>query len=110
MPTLYRAIYRRHKAKGADPGVYYRKLPPSRQKKIKDKWKAMLKQGKLRVNEDWMLGLLNENADWQIWRQITRIKLHDKSIIERGDYTLCFGKEFRTRRSKPRPKRKAKDD
>ena len=108
MPTLYRAIYRRHKAKGADPGVYYRKLPPSRQKKLKAKWKQLLKEGKLKTNEDWMLSLLRENKDWEIWRQITRIKLQDKTIKERGEYTLCFGKEFRTRRTKPRPIRKAK--
>jgi hypothetical protein len=102
MPTPYRAIYRR--TRGNDPGVYYRKLTPTQQKNLTQKWKKLRHAGKIHVHKDWLLLLMEENPEWEIWKKISRTRFPETrgASFEEAEYTLCFGKPFKAVKHKPK--------
>ena len=93
-------IYRR--TRNNQSGVYYRKLTPKQQQQVIAKWKRKRKAGAIKCVDDFKLGCLNDHPEWQVWREIRRVRIEGQTT-EKIDYALCLGKRFRVVKAKPSP-------
>ena len=94
-------IYRR--TRGSRSGEYLMQLSAKQQQKVTARWRRDRNNGRIRSRDDCLLGYLEDNPAWKIWRRVRRYRVGAGSTIERKDYVLDFGKPVRLIKTRPAP-------